>query len=70
MVFVRWGRDDLLSMAYNEIIFPDKQLWAFRLDSKAAERIGNHGAPAHTLGVIRLLGLFLNAGMVFLGLCT
>lgn len=37
MVFVRRGRDDLLSMAYNEIIFSDKQLGAFWVDWKAAE---------------------------------
>lgn len=39
MAFVRWGRDDLLSMAYNEIIFSDKQLQAFRVDWKAAESV-------------------------------
>lgn len=43
-VFARWGRDDLLSMSYNEIIFSDKQLRAFWADWKAAERGGYHGA--------------------------
>lgn len=37
MVFVRWGIDNLLSMAYNKITFSDKQLWAFWVDWQAEE---------------------------------
>lgn len=58
MAFVRWGIDNLLSMAYNVIIFSDKQLWAFWVDWKAAERVGNHGAPVHILGVVCCAWLF------------
>lgn len=48
MVFEWWGRDGRLSLAYNEIIFSDKQIRGFWVVREAAGSV----TKAHTLEVV------------------